>query len=1397
LIISEIKDILKYIPDQEEAAVYQDIHYYDPPKLKEDNEEYSNVVWHYDDSLFVGTSSGTVVHVMVQFEEEGDRTIVKFFEKARITCLGKITNLLISQLHLIVTTTENILEFFEKNEQGGLKGDTTTKEIPFKSGEIGKIFFSQDMLEMYISNENGQLFLLPQPAEKMLDEDYEDEEVEDNQKREKVVMVQPELILEHSTAAIVFVKVIKKTNFFLSIDANGFIFVYNIETGEKVTKLSLQCTPTTADMNTAGNLVFVGTEMGCIKVIDFEDPTNPRCVMVKKVTKIHAIKKLSISNDDKMLAVIYKEERQVLILSAVPKDRLRFYGYSVMPGTVEDLSWSRLINAPIPEPYKHMVEILVRNGLILAMAIPYDGELMDTLEEFDSEKCALFGRRIDHDMNKIVVNPQTGEIFCTGEQLFFLKYEQPTVYLPNMDKKVKQPDYPAGQIEAHDLCSTCITTSGKHNEFISGAKDGSVLVVNSNTTETTSFFAHGYKSGGVSYCSLNSKNKVILTGGYDGSVYVFFRKGYLIKEKQKIGYGDNAATNLASLKIENDSSIRFYKVILEAEDQLAKAEEKERIQASLRGELLKIKSRLNELLNANKNADDIEKLERDEFCLDLKSREQMLSKAVDDVQSIIENARFQNLRQELLHSKIMQNTYSKLKANLKTITGLEENTLITNFPLLKPQPDKLEKLRMLKNLRFMEIKEKEWRKSKKRPEYISLESLSKKPIKYIVNPVSGKQEIILLDHEKREEERQQTKLQAQLDTELGGRANNDNENEQDMPPLTGYRLKRKERVQRKQKKRMGVQMNQNEDDGRGIEWEFKDEEEGGLTHWDYLYGALELFTRKRKQTQVHLLREIIIAIKSRFNKEFDIYLKMRNDRIEQIQEKNNQIKEVMEDLDEDVEMGEYLSNIIENPEKVLTVEDGEVPFQKYVTKAERAETEKKRLEEELRLKKLQQDDAGIRALKQMMNNTLEEKKDNNDVQELVEEDWMKLDPKNMSNEQRQKLEDFEAKKAQLLDERTKIIKKRKQDLKKLQKKIEEIKKTFDRKLFVLFTKRMEYQYRVYEQQMYVIKLKQSLLGENRNYEDLHVVDLQIKLITKKKQQYELFKLQLERLQIKTQEEHKLCENDEKQTAWSGLKDKWKALLSHYQEDQLQPIEKQYSKEHHRQFLTNNPHLERRLNELDAYYDIEEGILRRMGSFDVHSYENDPKIKNLMNPILDSGKQKLTIEGMESSLVKARRTNEKDRLRKLIDKFIDYNQKDIRGCIIHLEKVNRDRNEKEEDIRKAYANIYIQMRFKKEFVEISLNQIVDLLKDAILIKMEIIGKKNGEIKDLGDKKVEALEANLHQRYEVDNSRYEVQTKDLEIEDLIIESMAITRLKVTKQLQAALDKNNNHMAEVQFY
>lgn len=134
------------------------------------------------------------------------------------------------------------------------------------------------------------------------------------------------------------------------------------------------------------------------------------------------------------------------------------------------------------------------------------------------------------------------------------------------------------------------------------------------------------------------------------------------------------------------------------------------------------------------------------------------------------------------------------------------------------------------------------------------------------------------------------------------------------------------------------------------EEEKKDDDE--LSDWDYLYGAMELFTNNRKRNQIILLQNIIFRIKEEFNKEFDKMMHQRQIQVDMIAEKNKRIDEILGEIHRSEEVFEPNKNLLENPERILEVHPDEIPFKKYLTREERERIEKERLKEEERIRAL-------------------------------------------------------------------------------------------------------------------------------------------------------------------------------------------------------------------------------------------------------------------------------------------------------------------------------------------------------------------------------------------------------------------------------------------------------------
>ena len=90
------------------------------------------------------------------------------------------------------------------------------------------------------------------------------------------------------------------------------------------------------------------------------------------------------------------------------------------------------------------------------------------------------------------------------------------------------------------------------------------------------------------------------------------------------------------------------------------------------------------------------------------------------------------------------------------------------------------------------------------------------------------------------------------------------------------------------------------------------------------YHQFELFTREQKWMQIALIQDAIFKIKENFNKEFEQIMARKNQEIAKIKEKNQRLKQIFIDLNEDKHLAEPEFGDAENPEVLFEVKDSEV-----------------------------------------------------------------------------------------------------------------------------------------------------------------------------------------------------------------------------------------------------------------------------------------------------------------------------------------------------------------------------------------------------------------------------------------------------------------------------------------
>lgn len=92
----------------------------------------------------------------------------------------------------------------------------------------------------------------------------------------------------------------------------------------------------------------------------------------------------------------------------------------------------------------------------------------------------------------------------------------------------------------------------------------------------------------------------------------------------------------------------------------------------------------------------------------------------------------------------------------------------------------------------------------------------------------------------------------------------------------------------------------------------------------YLYNQFELYTREQKWLQVAIIQDCIHRIKENFNKEFESVMQRKTLEIGKIKEKNQRLRQIYVDINEEKQLDEPHLGDVENPEILFDVKDEEV-----------------------------------------------------------------------------------------------------------------------------------------------------------------------------------------------------------------------------------------------------------------------------------------------------------------------------------------------------------------------------------------------------------------------------------------------------------------------------------------
>eukprot|EP00340_Litonotus_pictus_P006283 CAMPEP_0170517338 /NCGR_PEP_ID=MMETSP0209-20121228/3359_1 /TAXON_ID=665100 ORGANISM="Litonotus pictus, Strain P1" /NCGR_SAMPLE_ID=MMETSP0209 /ASSEMBLY_ACC=CAM_ASM_000301 /LENGTH=1545 /DNA_ID=CAMNT_0010802563 /DNA_START=763 /DNA_END=5400 /DNA_ORIENTATION=- len=1114
-----------------------------------DNFEFVDCCWDLYNNIYVGLSTNEIFLLNGKLNEIS----AKFKEETRqfIQLPDRPANLVITQRFLLCSMENGkiifINPYFPPNELSSFKS-MLGGEDKYEVFTIEKDVFVNNLgitlsmnwdlkfQKLYVTSKDGSLKIVPISAEILMkDKDKE----EDLLNTEANSLPEVECFEEFKSHLydlenleggdnwlnkVIGIREIPGTSQFLSIaDDQKLIFWELSDLSAKVVNY-LEYLPSCFEIDRQGNLLVTGSEEGVLRIYDISQKFIYKLIHQSKYLtreQHRSISRIIIHPSNKYICFCNITDNLVFFISGEVSNSFSFLGFIQTPSCILDMSLCQINNQDeliiltkqllisyTIQPHLFIVDHKV--GIKISNKQTYN--IMNNFEiKFEPR-----ARKIDSDLNYIVkhsIEEENDFIWLIGEDKMFRQYKLPSETLDSIKDNKRSPENPQDEMKGHDLNITDAESFGEY--LISGSNDGMVQV-RLNKQLIGQYRCESYLLDGVSCLSYSSSRQLIYTGGFDGSVFIFGASrsfqipNDILNKTETIEELEIAD----SLEFTPDEELKSLEEIIHLEYLKLIRSAKKSNQATLKEMLEKLKHELNKIITENSREEEIEQLKQEEMIID-QTRISLEKNMGENQEKELNKQLFYELSErEIYKNKLYDKTYNTLLSkdshgkvtnnNIKIFSNISGDKFLKSFPLRNFTEKERAFINHAKNLRIIELQEKYKRREAGIKEVIDESRFTNLGEEYLVNRISAQIELKeyeipmkdILDNddgvvqsEKAKFKVAKYKLQREPYENLGGKHGKQEE--------SGEAIKYKPEEQLL-KENLTIKYNTAimKPADVDIKQPYKE-----IDTFSLLYSPFELYSTFRMRTQIFLILDIIQQLKLNFNKELKAFISEKNGFLGKFNNNKQQMELLKEILEENME-DEYpiVINQYEDNEWVNKFSELEITIPKYYSKEERELMAKEKLIEEERAKALQGDTLEMRGLKTMI--APQQKKKNENMiedEELVKEPWMETkDTSKFTEDEMRKFNEYNKKKREIEDRREKIRSQNITKLNNIRMDMDNLKAEMESKFLKIMKKKLYFDYRITEQEMYVLSIlriqeyRQSVKEKSKNLRHITIEKKKVK-----------------------------------------------------------------------------------------------------------------------------------------------------------------------------------------------------------------------------------------------------------------------------------------------------------------
>lgn len=553
------------------------------------------------------------------------------------------------------------------------------------------------------------------------------------------------------------------------------------------------------------------------------------------------------------------------------------------------------------------------------------------------------------------------------------------------------------------------------------------------------------------------------------------------------------------------------------------------------------------------------------------------------------------------------------------------------------------------------------------------------------------------------------------------------------------------------------------------------------------YSKFDLYTRQRKTTQMWLLHGEIRNIKLKFNNEFKELQTVKENVLNKVERVNSLIVDIVNELEYNPE--DYIFKYTRKEEDFLTVKDNEVKAEKWIDPKELARIQEEERRKRAALENSKEVEIIERALQMMMDGRLEDKsKKKSAAEEIPKPSFYNKPSDELTDSEKKAILEYEKAIKEFEEEETKKRKQLEAKLKNAQNEIFDACTNFDQKLKEVFRNKLQSNHTIFETELAIIKLSQSVLDQEDN---LSQQGEQKRIEMQLEQQNTEFVQTVQQFDKTLNEYTRQCdemshtitdlERNFKENIILYIKQYQQQHSTDYSTKDIQDVADRLSKLYPRskalklKFPSRQEFIQRTQTDPDPYVDVtaeKEWIPPAINQ----SVKRPDNISDwLWKRFLEVRKEKIQLEF--DYLVKTQDL-EKRRLE----------GQQLREYTKHLEEVIsqqiKDRNKFNEKILREQYNLDYLFTLKQGQIEVEQQAVVTDYGDAILISKQNILDLNRLIINQATQNIEQMRNIMDQSKKISQIAWENEALHFETEEKEDIYLRFQRLRVTKEMQSFL-------------